>query len=239
MNKYAWSQPSVKVAIVEDDPEIIEVVSVVFKTAWPGCQVVDAPNASEGLEMLKAQHPDVVILDVGLPEGDLAGFELCKQFRCFSDAPVIIVTVRERDVDIVRGLEMGASDYLTKPFGAVELLARTRALMRRVRVDAQSFTSKDLSVDYDSRRVIVHGEPVILTPTEYKLLCYLIRNPRQLLTNDAILEEVWGSRHRNSQGLLRVHIQRLRKKIKDDRQNSQLIITERGRGYRFLGWASE
>ena len=172
-------------------------------------------------------------------KGTLQALSYVSSFRCFSDAPVIIVTVRERDVDIVRGLELGASDYLTKPFGAVELLARTRALMRRVRVDPQSFTSKELSVDYDGRRVMVHGEPVILTPTEYKLLCYLIRNPRQLLTNDAILEEVWGSRHRNSQGLVKAHIQRLRKKIKDDRHNSQLIITERSRGYRFLGWASE
>ncbi len=228
-----------KVAIVEDDPEITEVVSIAFESVWPGSEVVDASNAVEGLEMLRKQNPDVLILDLGLPEGELSGLELIKEFRTFSDAPVIIVTARDRDVDVVRGLEAGASDYLPKPFGAVELLARTRAVMRRTRVEnlvsSQPFISKDLSVDFDSRQVTVQGETVQLTPTEFKLLSYLVGNPRQMLTTERILNQVWGEEYRSSDGLLRAHIQRLRKKLKDDKQNPRLIYTERGRGYRFIG----
>ena len=229
-----------RLAIIEDDPEIMEVVSIAFETAWPGSQIVTASNAVEGLEMVKNESPDVVILDVALPEGDSSGFDLCKEIRTFSEVPIIMVTARTREVDIVRGLELGAGDYLTKPVSAVELLARTRAVLRRVQVGplgAQShpFVSKELSVDYDNREVLVHGEPVKLTPTEYKMLCYLVRNPRQVLTNQAILDEVWGQEYRNSNGLVKAHVQRLRKKLKDNLQDPRLIITERGRGYRFAG----
>ena len=229
-----------RLAIIEDDPEITEVVSIAFETAWPGSQIVSAPNAVEGLEMIKNESPDVVILDVALPEGDSSGFDLCKEIRTFSEIPIIMVTARTREVDIVRGLELGAADYLTKPFSSVELLARTHAVLRRGQVGplgAQShpFVSKELSVDYDNREVLVHGEPVKLTPTEYKMLCYLVRNPRQVLTNQAILDEVWGQEYRNSNGLVKAHVQRLRKKLKDNLQDPRLIITERGRGYRFAG----
>ena len=229
-----------RLAIIEDDPEITEVVSIAFETAWPGSQIVSAPNAVEGLEMVKNESPDVLILDVALPEGDSSGFDLCKEIRTFSEVPIIMVTARTREVDIVRGLELGAADYLTKPFSSVELLARTRAVLRRVQVgplgaQTHPFVSKDLSVDYDNREVLVHGEPVKLTPTEYKMLCYLVRNPRQVLTNQAILDEVWGQEYRNSNGLVKAHVQRLRKKLKDNLQDPRLIITERGRGYRFAG----
>ena len=229
-----------KVAIIEDDQEIAEVVSIAFEMAWPGSQVVGALNAVEGIEMLRTENPDVVILDIGLPEGDACGFDVCKEFRSFSNVPVIMVTARDREIDIVRGLELGATDYMTKPFSAVELLARIRAIMRRVKVgslDSQSqpYVSRELSVDFDERLVLADGEPVKLTPTEYKLLCYLIRNPRQVLTNEAIVDEVWGSDYSNSEGLVKAHIQRLRKKLKDNTQNPRLIITERGRGYRFVG----
>ena len=229
-----------RLAIIEDDPEITEVVSIAFETAWPGSQIVSAPNAVEGLEMIKNESPDVVILDVALPEGDSSGFDLCKEIRTFSEIPIIMVTARTREVDIVRGLELGAADYLTKPFSSVELLARTRDVLRRGQVgplgaESHPFVSKELSVDYDNREVLVHGEPVKLTPTEYKMLCYLVRNPRQVLTNQAILDEVWGQEYRNSNGLVKAHVQRLRKKLKDNLQDPRLIITERGRGYRFAG----
>jgi DNA-binding response OmpR family regulator len=229
-----------RVVVIEDDPEIMDVVSVAFETAWPGSQVLSTPNGIEGMELVKSQNPEAIILDVTLPEGDSYGFELCKEFRSFCDIPIIMVTARSREVDIVRGLELGAADYVTKPFSPVELLARTRAVLRRVQVgplgtQGQPFISKDLSVDFDTREVLVKGEPVKLTPTEYKMLCYLIRNPRQVLTNQAILDEVWGDEYRSSNGLVKAHIQRLRKKLKDNLQNPKLIITERGRGYRFAG----
>lgn len=229
-----------RVVVIEDDPEIMDVVSVAFETAWPGSQVLSAPNGIEGMNLVKSQSPDAIILDVALPEGDSYGFELCKEFRSFCDIPIIMVTARSREVDIVRGLELGAADYVTKPFSPVELLARTRAVLRRVQVgplgtQGHPFIGKDLSVDFDTREVMVKGEPVKLTPTEYKMLCYLIRNPRQVLTNQAILDEVWGDEYRDSNGLVKAHIQRLRKKLKDNLQNPKLIITERGRGYRFAG----
>ena len=229
-----------RVAIIEDDPEIMEVVTVAFETAWPGSQVLGAPNGTEGMAMVKAENPDVVILDVNLPEGESWGFDLCKEFRSSSDVPVILLTARSREVDIVRGLELGAADYLTKPFSAVELLARTRAVLRRVQVgplgtEGRPFISKAVSVDFDTREVSVQGETVKLTPTEYKMLCYLIRNPRQVLTNQSILDEVWGNEYRSSSGLVKAHIQRLRKKLKDNLQDPKLIVTERGRGSRFAG----
>ena len=226
------------VAIIEDDPEIIEVVSVGFETAWPGSRVVGASNAIEGMEMLRTENPDILILDVVLPEGDTSGYDLCKKLRSFSELPIIMVSARARESDVIRGLESGAADYLTKPFSMVELLARTRAVMRRVQAETgttQPFVSEDLSVDFDNRRVVVHGERIKLTPTEYKLLCYLVRNPRQILTRDAILREVWGEEYQDSRGLVKAHIQRLRKKLKDDLFNPRLIVTERSRGYRFVG----
>jgi DNA-binding response OmpR family regulator len=229
-----------RAVVIEDDPEIMDVVSVAFETAWLGSQVLSAPNGIEGMQLVKSQNPDAIILDVNLPEGGSYGFELCKEFRSFSDIPIIMVTARSREVDIVRGLELGAADYVTKPFSPVELLARTRAVLRRVQVgplgtQGRPFISKDLSVDFDTREVLVKGEPVKLTPTEYKMLCYLIRNPRQVLTNQATLDEVWGDDYRSSNGLVKAHIQRLRKKLKDNLQDPKLIITERGRGYRFAG----
>ena len=225
------------VAIIEDDPEIIEVVSVGFETAWPGSRVVSAPNAAEGVEMLKTENPDILILDVVLPEGVTCGYDLCKELRS-SSLPIIMVSARDRESDIVRGLESGAADYLTKPFSMVELLARTQAVIRRVQGETgttQPFVSEDLSVDFDNRRVVVHGERIKLTPTEYKLLCYLGRNPRQTLTKDAISREVWGEEYQASRGLVKAHIQRLRKKLKDDLLNPRLIMTDWGQGYRFVG----
>jgi two-component system, OmpR family, response regulator VicR len=237
---YAEQECAMRVAVIEDDPEIMEVVTIAFETAWPGSQVVGAPNGEEGMAMVRAQDPDVIILDVALPEGDSYGYHLCKEFRSFSEIPVIMLTARSREVDIVRGLELGASDYLTKPFSPVELLARTRAVLRRVQsgplgTQGRPYISNHLAVDFDTREVTVQGSSVKLTPTEYRMLCYFIRNPRQVLTNQSILEEVWGNDYRNSSGLVKAHVQRLRKKLQDNLQEPKIIITERGRGYRFAG----
>ena len=232
------------VAIIEDDPEITEVVSVGFEVAWPGSRVVGAPNAAEGTEMLRTENPDILILDVVLPEGDTYGYDLCKELRSFSDLPIIIISARARESDILRGLESGAAAYLTKPFSIMELVARTRAVMRRVHAESltgitQPFVSENLSVDFDNRKVVAQGEEVRLTPIEYKLLCYLVRNPGQILATDAILQEVWDGEYPNGMDLIKAHIQRLRKKLKEDLLKPRLILTERGRGYRFVGAVRE
>jgi len=207
-----------KVAIIEDDPEIIEVVSIGFETAWPGSRVVSALNAAEGMEMLRTENPDILILEVVLPEGGTCGYDLCKELRSLSAMPIIFVSGRDAEVDITRGLESGAADYLTKPFSMMELIARTRAVMRiqaeSLTGTAQPFVSEDFSVDFDNRRVVVNGEPVKLTLTEYKLLCYLLRNPSQILTKDAILNEVWSEEYQDCRGLVKAHIQKLRKKLR-------------------------
>ena len=228
-----------KVVIIEDDPEITELVSAGFETGWPGIRVVSAPNAAEGMEMLTTENPDVLILGLDLPKGDTHGYVLFEGLCTFSEVPIIIISARVGDLDIVRGLESGAAAYLTKPFSIVELLARTGAIMRRVQAKSltettQPFVSKDLSVDFDNRQVVAHGELVDLTPIEYELLCYLIRNPRQILTNHAILREIWGEESQD-RGSIKACIQRLRKKLKDDSLNPRLIATKRGRGYWFVG----
>ena len=228
-----------KLALIEDDPEIIEVVSVGFEIGWAGSQVVSALNGTEGLEMIRAENPDVVILDIGLPEGATHGLKVFKQIREFSDVPVIILTVLNREVDIIRGLELGAADYIAKPFSSMELLARVRAVLRRVQMwplgtETHPFVSKHMSVDFDTHEVRVLGEPVKLTPTEYKLLCYMLRNPNQLLTTQALLSEVWGVDDGENRDLVKVHLYHLRQKLQDNPPTPQMLVTERGRGYRFL-----
>ena len=226
-----------KVVLIDDDPLIRDTVTMCFETGWPGSQVKVAQNGPEGLDLVKAESPDIVILDVWMPEMD--GFEVLQGIRRFSDLPIIMLTVADRESDIVKGLELGAADYVLKPFKAIELLARTRAVLRRVQMWSLSegrrpFISKDLSLDFDTREVTVAGEPVKLTPTEYKLLTYLVRNQGQFLSHSALLGEVWGKEYTESSDLLKVHIQHLRKKLKDNSQNPRMIITERGKGYKFI-----
>ena len=227
-----------KVVLIEDDPEVQEVVSIAFETAWPGSQVAGAQSGAEGLELVRREIPDILILDVALPEGDNYGYEICKEVRSFSEVPIIMLTGRSREVDVARGLELGAADYVSKPFSSLELLARTRAVLRRSQMgslgtDSVPFVSKNLAVDFDTGEVIVLGEPVKLTPTEYKLLAYLIENRHRVLSHRTILTDVWGEDQPVNNNLVKTHIQRLRKKLRDDPQNPQLIITERGSGYRF------
>ena len=195
-----------------------------------------AVTGTEGLGLIKQETPDIILLDVSMPEMD--GFEVLKRIRDFSDLPVIMLTVADREADIVKGLQQGAADYIVKPFRPMELLARTRAVLRRVQMwplgtANRPLVSERLSVDFDSHEVRVHGTLVGLTPTEYKLLSYMVGNPGQLLTHRLLLERVWGEGYGNSPGLLKIQIQHLRKKLQDDPRSPRLILTERGRGYIF------
>ena len=226
-----------KVIVIDDSPEIIEVVSLCFQLRWSDATVVSAATGAKGLELIEAESPDVVILDIGLP--DMDGFQVLRELRRFSKVPVIMLTVRGEDTDVARGLELGADDYITKPFSHIELVARVQAVLRRVQglpvtSEERPFISGKLSVDFASNEVRVDEKPVRLTSTESKLLYLLIRNEGRLVTHENLLTRVWGETYIDARDLLRVHIQHLRQKLGDSVESPSIIVTEHGMGYKFV-----
>jgi len=226
-----------KVLIIEDAPDIVESISLCFELRWPEVKVVSTAKGDKGLTLAETESPDVIILDLGLP--DMDGLEVLKGVRAFSNVPIIIVTVRGDEMDKVRGLELGADDYITKPFSHMELLARIKAVLRRARMPElkakdRLFHSPGLTIDFATRTVTVNGQPVRLTPTEYSLLHYLVLNEGATLTHRALLGKVWGEEYADSPEYLKVYIQRLRNKLEKDPGNPQLLIGERGVGYKFI-----
>ncbi len=226
-----------KVLIIEDAPDIVESISLCFELRWPEVKVISTAEGNKGLTLAETESPDVIILDLGLPDTD--GFEVLKDIRSFSDVSIIIVTVRGDEMDKVRGLELGADDYITKPFSHMELLARVRAVLRRthlpeLKAEEKLFYSPRLTIDFDTRTVTVNGQPARLTPTEYSLLHYLVLNEGVVLTHRALLGKAWGEEYTDSPEYLKVYIQRLRNKLEEDPSNPQLLISERGLGYKFV-----
>ncbi len=226
-----------KVLVIEDDPGIIEVVSLCFQLRWSGTTVVSASNGRQGIELVETESPEVVILDIGLP--DIDGYQVLKEIRRFSDVPVLMLTVRGDDTDVARGLELGADDYITKPFSHIELIARVQAVLRRaqgiaVTDDERPFAAGKLSVDFARNEVLINGESVKLTSTERKLLYYLIRNEGRILSHESLLTKVWGDTYVDARDLLRVHIQHLRQKLEDSAESPSIIVTEHGIGYKFI-----
>jgi len=227
----------VKALIIEDAPDIIETISLCFELRWPEVEVISTAEGNKGLTLAETESPDIIILDLGLPDSD--GFEVLKNIRSFSNVPIIIVTVRGDEMDRVKGLEMGADDYITKPFSHLELLARMKAVLRRtskpeLKAHEGHFHSPRLTIDFATRAVTVHGQPIRLTPTEYNLLHYLVLNEGTVLTHWALLEKCWGEEYTDSPEYLKVYIQRLRNKLEADPGNPQLLISERGVGYKFV-----
>ncbi len=225
-----------KVVVIDDSPEIIEVVSLCFQLRWSGADLISAATGAKGLELIEAESPDIVILDIGLP--DMDGFEVLHEIRRFSQVPVIMLTVRGEDTDVAKGLELGADDYITKPFSHIELIARVQAVLRRVQglpvsSEERPFVSGKLSVDFASNEVMLDGKPVKLTSTESKLLHLLIRNEGRLVTHESLLTKVWGETYIDARDLLRVHIQHLRQKLGDSVELPNIIVTEHGMGYKF------
>ncbi|MBI2940842.1 MAG: response regulator transcription factor [Chloroflexi bacterium] len=224
-----------KVLIVDDEPDIIEVLEVCFQLRWPGTTIVAADDGEGGIRLADLEQPDLIILDVGLP--DMDGFEVCQALRRFTQVPVIMLTARGEGIDKVKGLELGADDYVTKPFDHLELLARAQAVLRRIqRADQpsrpRSIVVGPVSLDPGSREVRVDGRLVRLTPTEYNLLYHLARHAGQILPHRTLLAKVWGREYVDEVDYLKVHIQHLRQKLGDDSQAPRLILTERGVGYR-------
>jgi len=226
-----------KVLVIEDDPGIIEVVSLCFQLRWSGTSVVSADSGNKGVELVETESPDVVILDIGLP--DMDGYQVLREIRRFSDVPVLMLTVRGEDTDVARGLELGADDYITKPFSHIELIARVQAVLRRVQglpvsEEERPFISGKLSIDFSRNEVLLDGKLVKLTSTERKLLYYLIRNEGRILSHESLLTKIWGNTYVDARDLLRVHIQHLRQKLEDSAESPSIIVTEHGMGYKFI-----
>ncbi len=225
-----------KVLVVDDEPDVIEVVNLCFGLRWPEADVVSAKCGEEALRSLERDPPDLVLLDIVLPGID--GFEVCREIRRISDVPIVMVSARDSEVDKVRGLEMGADDYITKPFSHLELLARVRAVLRRYQNQlpavGETFESGDLRVDYASRQVTVSDKLVRLTPTEYSLLFHLTRNAGRVLPHHTLLAKVWGREYTDEIDYLKVYIRRLRQKLEGGPEHIGQIISERGVGYKFV-----
>ncbi|MFA4835383.1 MAG: response regulator transcription factor [Dehalococcoidia bacterium] len=224
-----------KAVIIEDDPEIVEAVSLCFDLRWPDVKVVSANEGVAGVDLIGKESPDIVILDIGLP--DIDGFEVCRRIRLFSDVPIVMLTVKDQEFDKVKGLELGADDYITKPFSHVELLARVKAVMRRssmpnLEKSEEPLTIGKLRIDFAAHEVRVNGEEVKLTPTEYNLLYILARNAGRVMQHRILLERVWGSDYSDATDYLKVYIQRLRVKLGDEPQDPKMILSERGVGYK-------
>jgi DNA-binding response OmpR family regulator len=225
----------VKVAIIEDDFSIINAVNVAFEFRWPDVCVVSATNGKDGILLVKKESPDVVILDINLP--DISGFDVLKGIREFSSVPVIILTVRADDTDVLKGLETGADDYVVKPFNYLTLLARVRAVLRRTegtpfRDNQTVVMSPRLNIDFVNQKVRVDNRTVKLTPVEYQLLILLVKNKDKTVPYQQIMEEIWSKSSWEDTENIRIYIRRLRKKLQDI--PPRMIINKHGSGYVFI-----
>jgi len=225
-----------RILAVDDEPEVIEVVKLCFHLRWPEAEVIAASTGQEALTAIEGQAPDLVLLDIMLP--DIDGFQVCEEVRRFSDVPIIMLTARDAEVERVRGLEMGADDYITKPFSHLELLARSRAVLRRYQNQppavGETFQSGNFQMDYATRRVTVEDKQVRLTPIEYGLLYHLTRNAGRVLPHRTLLAKVWGHEYTSELEYLKVYIRRLRNKLCEEMGATISIESERGVGYRLV-----
>jgi len=224
-----------QILVADDEPRMTRFIRMNLEL--DGYRVIEAHDGLEALDKARTQLPDLIILDVMMPELD--GFETLEVLREVSDVPVIMLTVRSDEEDKVRGLELGADDYVTKPFGARELTSRIKAVLRRAKSLAkpeQAVLRIDdrLSVDTNAQAVIVEGERIKLRPTEFLLLHHLIENAGWVMPHETLLAKVWGYEYREEVQYLRVYINYLRQKIEPDPSNPRYIFTERGVGYRFV-----
>ena len=225
-----------RILVVDDEKRMIDFIRMNLELE--GYQVLEAHNGLEALEAIRTQLPDLVLLDVMMPELD--GFETLKMLREFSNVPVIMLTAKGEEDDKVYGLELGADDYITKPFGSRELSSRIRAVLRRAEMPSVSpdkavlKIDDRLSVDFNRREVIVEGKRIKLRPTEYRLLYHLIENAGWTVPHEQLLAKVWGYEYRDETHYVRLYVNYLREKIEEDPSNPKYILTERGVGYRFV-----
>lgn len=226
------SEQAATILVVDDERQIRRLLKTGLGLA--GFAVAEAENAAEGLRQAMAVMPDLVLLDLGLPDRD--GLDLLRQIRDWSEMPIIVLSVRAREAEKVAALEAGADDYVTKPFGMAELVARIRAGLRRRQGSGTApepvFTVGTLSVDVARRRVAVDGAEVKLSPKEYRLLHHLVRHAGKVVTHDQLLREVWGAAHVEDVHYLRIFMRKLRNRIEPDPTRPRYLLTELGIGYR-------
>lgn len=222
-----------KVLVIDDEPQIRRALRVTLEQNK--YEVLIASTAEEGLDLAATNPPDLILLDLGMPEKD--GFEVCEELRQWSTTPIIVLSVRHDEQDKVRVLDLGADDFITKPFGVHELMARMRAVLRRFGTnnekDEPSFTSQTLQINFAHRKVVVGGKEIHLTPKEYNLLKHLIAHRDRVLTHRQLLSKIWGPEYENDTHTLRVHVANLRDKIEKHPERPAFIQTETGIGYRF------
>lgn len=224
------------ILVVDDEPRMVRFVRMNLELE--GYRVSEAHSGLEALQKVREELPDLVLLDVMMP--DLDGYETLERLREFSSVPVIMLTVKGEEDDRIRGLDLGADDYITKPFSPRELESRIRAVLRRSQAEAGPaerqvlVVDNDLSIDFARREVIARGERIKLRPTEYRLLYHLVQNAGWIVPHETLLTKVWGPEYRDENQLLRLYITYLRQKIEPDPSHPRYIFTERGTGYRFV-----
>ena len=224
-----------RILVVDDEKRMVRFIRLNLE--HDGFQVVEAYRGADAIENLRSRLPDLILLDVIMP--DIDGFEVLHMIREISSVPVIMLTAKGEEDDRVRGLELGADDYVTKPFSPRELVSRVKAVLRRTESATSSThglieVDDRLKFDFDRREVWLDGELVQLRPTEYRLLYHLVQNAGWVITHDQILAKVWGYEYRDEPHYVRLYINYLRKKLEKDPSNPKYILTERGVGYRFV-----
>src|SRR5713226_1730445 len=226
-----------RVLVADDEPDLLYAIKLYLEDE--GFTVFTAVNGYEALDLVKERLPDVVVLDVMMP--DLDGFETLKLLRETATVPVIMLTAKGEEADKVRGLGLGADDYVTKPFSQRELLSRIQAVLRRAETPAfvprtKIVVDDDLTIDFSRNEVWLKGQKVQLTPTEYRLLYHLVSNPGRILSHESLLAKVWGHEYRDEDHYVRLYVTYLRQKIEPDPAHPKYILTERGLGYRFVDY---
>lgn len=222
------------ILVVDDEPHVLKLVKANLESS--GYRVLTAEDGEHALQLVEKHGPDLVILDLMLPKMD--GYAVCRRIREFSAVPVIMLTARSAQVDLVHGFEVGADDYLTKPFSVTELLMRVQAVLRRSKwpeeiMERQSFVAGPIEIDFAQHRVTVSGEAVKLTPTEYRLLAYLANNANRVILHRELLRAVWGPEYGEETEYLRVYIRYLRQKLEPEPAAPRYLLTQPGAGYMF------
>jgi two-component system KDP operon response regulator KdpE len=226
-----------KALVIDDDTRATKDVTFCLQVRYPDIEVVAVVQGQRGVELLDTELPDVVLLGSSLP--DMSTLDVIKKIREFSDVALIVLSEKQSDLERAEELENGADDYIIKPFSPIELLAKVSALLRRIqglgfKPHRHVNIGTEMTINFSTREVFLSGERLNLTPIEYHLLSELVRNEGKVLTHSALLEKVWGSEYAFDHGFVKKYVHRLRSKIEPDASNPQMIINERGIGYRFV-----